>query len=211
MKKTTLDLMFLNAVFVLGLILSNLFGGKLIGLRDMIVPGAVLTYPLTFLSTDVIGEVWGKKEADGCVKMGFIAQILFLALGHLSLMIPAQPQCEELQECLTVVLNQGVRMTLASMVAFAVSQPLDVYIFHRLKDKCHGKHRWLRNNGSTMISQLFDTVIFITIAFYGVVDEIVLMVSAQYMVKLALALLDTPFFYLFSRRKVDWNIQKRTG
>ena len=62
-----------------------------------------------------------------------------------------------------------------------------------------------------MISQLFDTVIFITIAFYGVVDEIVLMVSAQYMVKLALALLDTPFFYLFTRRKVDWNIQKRTG
>ena len=61
MKKTTWNLILLNAVFMLGLILSNLFGGKLIGLCGIVVPGAVITYPLTFLSTDIIGEVWGKK------------------------------------------------------------------------------------------------------------------------------------------------------
>ncbi len=203
MKRTTWNLILLNAVFMLGLILSNLFGGKLIGLCGIVVPGAVITYPLTFLSTDIIGEVWGKKEADGCVRIGVIVQILFLALGYLSLMIPAQPQSAGLQESLAVVLGQGLRMTSASMGAFVVSQSLDVYIFHKLKDRYDGRYKWLRNNGSTMVSQLFDTVIFITIAFYGVVDDIVLMVLAQYVVKLALALSDTPFFYLFTRRKVD--------
>lgn len=70
-----------------------------------------------------------------------------------------------------------------------------------LKNKTNGKYKWLRNNASTMSSQLIDTVIFIAIAFYGVVDNIILMIFAQYLIKLILAALDTPFFYFFTRRR----------
>lgn len=201
MKKTTFNLIMLNAIFMMGLVMSNLFGGKLIGILGVTVAGAVATYPLTFLSTDIIGEMWGKKEASDCVKVGIIIQLLFLLLGYISLAIPPQPQSAELQQSLRIVLNQGTRMTLASLGAFTCSQFMDVYIFHKLKAKFKGRHKWLRNNGSTMTSQFFDTIIFITIAFYGAVDNLMLMVLAQYVIKLGLALLDTPFFYFFTRRQ----------
>lgn len=200
MKKITFNLILLNAIFVLGLIVSNLIGGKLIGIYSIVVPCAVVVYPLTFLVTDILGEIWGKKEADDCVKIGIITQLLFLLLGYISISILPQPQSIELQNSLKIVLNQGTRMTLASLGAFMCSQFIDVTIFHYLKITCDGKYKWLRNNCSTMISQFFDTIIFIFIAFYGVVDNIILMAIAQYTVKLVLALLDTPFFYFFTRR-----------
>lgn len=206
MKRNTFNLTLLTAIFCLGLLTSNLFGGKLISVFGLIVAGAIVTYPITFLTTDIIGEIWGKKEANDCVKIGVIIQIGFLILGYLSLKIPALQQTEHLQECLVTVLNQGLRLTLASLGAFVVSQTMDVISFHWLKKKTDGKHKWLRNNASTMSSQLLDTVIFIFIAFYGVVDNIWLMVIAQYLIKLILAALDTPFFYFFTRK----NIKKRT-
>ena len=200
MQKTTFNLILLNSVFMIGLVMSNLFGGKIISVLGFTVAGAIITYPLTFLSTDIIGEIWGKQEANDCVKIGIIVQLIFLALGYLSLAIPPQEASESLQQSLTVVLNQGLRMTLASLGAFSVSQFLDVFLFHKLKESCNGKKKWLRNNLSTMTSQLVDTLIFITIAFYGVVDNLPAMVLGQYVIKLLLALGDTPFFYFFTRR-----------
>lgn len=200
MQKTTFNLILLNSIFMIGLVMSNLFGGKIISVLGFTVAGAIITYPLTFLSTDIIGEIWGKQEANDCVKIGIIVQLIFLALGYLSLAIPPQEASESLQQSLTVVLNQGLRMTLASLGAFSVSQFLDVFLFHKLKERCSGKKKWLRNNLSTMTSQLVDTLIFITIAFYGVVDNLPAMVLGQYVIKLLLALGDTPFFYFFTRR-----------
>lgn len=200
MQKTTFNLILLNSIFMIGLVMSNLFGGKIISVLGFTVAGAIITYPLTFLSTDIIGEIWSKQEANDCVKIGIIVQLIFLALGYLSLAIPPQEASESLQQSLTVVLNQGLRMTLASLGAFSVSQFLDVFLFHKLKERCNGKKKWLRNNLSTMTSQLVDTLIFITIAFYGVVDNLPAMVLGQYVIKLLLALGDTPFFYFFTRR-----------
>lgn len=200
MQKTTFNLILLNSIFMIGLVMSNLFGGKIISVLGFTVAGAIITYPLTFLSTDIIGEIWSKQEANDCVKIGIIVQLIFLALGYLSLAIPPQEASESLQQSLTVVLNQGLRMTLASLGAFSVSQFLDVFLFHKLKESCNGKKKWLRNNLSTMTSQLVDTLIFITIAFYGVVDNLPAMVLGQYVIKLLLALGDTPFFYFFTRR-----------
>lgn len=200
MQKTTFNLILLNSIFMIGLVMSNLFGGKIISVLGFTVAGAIITYPLTFLSSDIIGEIWGKQEANDCVKIGIIVQLIFLALGYLSLAIPPQEASEALQQSLKVVLNQGLRMTLASLGAFSVSQFLDVFLFHKLKESCNGKKKWLRNNLSTMTSQLVDTLIFITIAFYGVVDNLPAMVLGQYVIKLLLALGDTPFFYFFTRR-----------
>ena len=80
MKKTNFNLLLLNGVFVTGLLVSNLFGSKLISLIGFTLPGAVITYPLTFLVTDVIGELWGKQEANQCVRVGFISQLVFLGI-----------------------------------------------------------------------------------------------------------------------------------
>lgn len=191
--------------------MSNLFGGKLISIVGFTVAGAIITYPITFLSTDIIGEIWGKKQANECVKIGIVIQLSFLLLGYLSLSIPALEQSIELQNSLKMVLNQGLRMTLASLGAFSCSQFLDIYIFHRLKEKHNNKYKWLRNNASTMTSQFVDTIIFITIAFYGVVDNLFLMIIAQYVVKFFLALLDTPFFYLLTRESKEIKVDKQAS
>ena len=92
-------------------------------------------------------------------------------------------------------------MTVASLAAFVCSQTVDVHIFHRIKEKHGSKRKWVRNNLSTMTSQLVDTLIFITVAFFGVVPNLFSMVVGQYCVKLILAALDTPFFYLLTRNK----------
>ncbi|CZR99605.1 Inner membrane protein YhhQ [Clostridioides difficile] len=211
MRKTSFNLILLNSFFMLGLLMSNLFGGKLISIVGFTVAGAIITYPITFLSTDIIGEIWGKKQANECVKIGIVIQLSFLLLGYLSLSIPALEQSIELQNSLKMVLNQGLRMTLASLGAFSCSQFLDIYIFHRLKEKHNNKYKWLRNNASTMTSQFVDTIIFITIAFYGVVDNLFLMIIAQYVVKFFLALLDTPFFYLLTRESKEIKVDKQAS
>lgn len=201
MKKTNFNLILLNGIFILGLLVSNMFGGKLIHILCFLVPGAIITYPITFLTTDVIGEIWGKKEANECVKIGVIIQIGFLLLGYLSLVITPDESSILLQESLRMVINQGFRMTIASMGAFLFSQFIDILIFHKLKEKYNSKYKWLRNNASTMTSQFVDTIIFISIAFYGVVPNLFLMIVGQYVIKLILAACDTPFFYFFTREK----------
>ena len=188
MRKTNFNLILLNSIFMIGLVMSNLFGGKIITVLGFTVAGAIVTYPLTFLSTDIIGEIWGKKEANECVKIGIIVQLIFLALGYLSLAIPPQAVSQSLQESLKIVLNQGMRMTLASLGAFSVSQFLDVFLFHKMKEKCNGEKKWLRNNLSTMTSQFVDTIIFITIAFYGAKPQLTTTILPQSLITLPLAL-----------------------
>lgn len=201
MKKTQFNLILLNGIFMTGLITSNLFGGKLINVCGLTVAGAIVTYPLTFLTTDIIGEIWGKDEANQCVKAGVIMQMTFLLISSLSLLIQPLAASMELQNALHMVINQGARMTIASLAAFLCSQFLDVHLFHRLKELNQGRHKWIRNNVSTMTSQLVDTAIFVTVAFAGVVPDLYAMVIGQYIIKLGLALLDTPFFYFFTRNK----------
>lgn len=201
MKKTNFNLLLLNGIFVTGLLVSNLFGGKLISLIGFTLPGAVITYPLTFLVTDVIGELWGKQEANQCVRVGFISQLVFLGVSYISLLIPALSPSAGLQESLFLVINQGFRMTAASLVAFICSQTVDVHIFHSIKEKHGNKRKWIRNNFSTMTSQLVDTLIYITVAFFGVVPDLFTMVVGQYCIKVILAALDTPFFYFLTRQK----------
>ena len=99
-----------------------------------------------------------------------------------------------------IVLGQSARVVFASLTAYLISQLNDVFLFHKLKEKTKGRLKWLRNNASTMASQLIDTAIFITIAFYGVVPNLAWMIFSQYFIKFCLALLDTPFFYFLTRK-----------
>ena len=96
-------------------------------------------------------------------------------------------------------LGTNFKFVFASMAAYAVSQTWDVWMFHKMGKLTGGKHKWIRNNVSTMTSQLFDTAIFITIAFAGQVPNLLWMIVSQYIIKLIIAALDTPFFYLFTK------------
>ena len=207
MKKTTSNLIMLNAIFVTSLLIANVVSSKILQFGVFVVPAAVVAYPLTFLMTDVIGEIWGKAEANRTVKIGFICQMLSLILIGLAVLLPVAPFADN-QETFKSILLSTFRVAGASMIAYLCSQTWDVWTFHKIRDRYFQKHgtirggKWLWNNGSTMTSQIIDTAIFITIAFYGTVPNIWQMILSQYCVKLIYAACDTPFFYLLTRGSI---------
>ena len=190
--------MLLNGIFLATVIVSNIVAAKVVSFGGLVIPAAIVGYPISFLMTDVIGEIWGKKEASRTVRLGLICQLLSLTLIGLSIILPVAPFADNQAEFQSIM-GQSFRVVAASLSAYMLAQLNDVYIFHKLKEKTNGKHKWLRNNLSTMASQLIDTAIFITIAFYGTVPNILTMIVSQYLVKFVYAILDTPFFYLLTR------------
>ena len=215
MKKTEKNLIILIALFVTslltaniissnGMILTNIYIGKI----QLFAPAAVLAYAITFLMTDIIGQIWGKKEANFAVIIGLIAQVLCSALIFLT---PIIFKRWFVGSDVYSALSSLGWFTAGSLVAYICSQTWDVFVFHKIKDwakkrfgeEKYNKQRWLWNNGSTMTSQIIDTVIFISIGFgIGLKmrgAELVGLMIGQYLIKFCLALLDTPIFYLFTR------------
>jgi len=219
MKKTNKNLIVLVVVFCTALITSNIISsngmiltGLYIGGVQLLAPAAVLAYAITFLATDVIGQIWGKKEANFAVSVGFISQIISTGLIFLT---PVIFKPWFIGSDTYTTLNSLGWFTFGSLVAYLCSQTWDVFIFHKIKDwakakigeEKYNRQRWLWNNGSTMTSQIIDTIIFIGIGFgIGLKmagTELVGLMIGQYCVKFCLALLDTPIFYFLTRKADD--------
>lgn len=195
MEKTNKNLLILNGIFITSLLIANVVSAKIVTLGGLVIPAAIVAYPLTFLMTDVIGEIWGKEQANQSVKLGFICQLVSLVLIGLAILLPVAPFADNQAE-FKGIMAQSFRVVAASLVAYYCSQSWDVWVFHKIREKGTG-NKWLRNNLSTMTSQIIDTAIFITIAFIGSVPNIWVMIGSQYLIKCIYALLDTiPFYYL---------------
>jgi len=178
------------------LLIANTIAVKLIGVNGWVVPVAVIAYPLTFLVTDTIAELYGRRIATRVVWLGFAVNVLMVALIYVGKIIPPASFWEG-QDAYNTMLGSVPRIVLASMLAYLASQHHDVFAFHFWRRLTNGRFLWLRNNASTMVSQGIDTVLFITIAFIGVVPTHVLldMIVAQYVIKLFIAIADTPLCY----------------
>lgn len=191
-------LLYLNGAFVGLLILSNILAVKLFSINEwLVLPAAVIVYVFTFPITDTIAEVYGKEAARKTVFAGFITQIAALVFIYFAIQLPSAPFFGD-QSSFEVIFSAGFRVTLASLISYFISQNLDVTIFHKLKER-HGESKlWVRNNASTMTSQLVDTTIFITIAFAGTMPTgaLIAMIFSQYLFKLIVAATDTPLVYL---------------
>ncbi|WP_186670159.1 queuosine precursor transporter [Sporosarcina sp. BP05] len=190
-------LYYLNGLFVGLLILSNILAVKLFSIGEWIVlPAAALIYVCTYPLLDVITEAYGKEAARRTVLTGFMAQLFAIFFIWIAIKLPAAPFYEH-QESFETIFSAGFRVTIASLVAYLISQNLDVAIFDKLKKRHGTKKLWIRNNASTMVSQLVDTAIFISIAFYGTMPLGVLigMIFSQYIFKFIVAILDTPIVY----------------
>jgi len=187
----------LFGIFTGGLVIASVLATKIIVVFGLFVPAGILAYSLTFIATDVISEVWGKQPANRVVLAGFVTLVAVSLLIQLALLWPPAPFWKN-KESFDTVLGSTIRVILASLAAYLVSQFHDVWLFHILKRATKGRFLWLRNNVSTMISQFIDSFIFITIAFYGVMPVWPLILG-QWAVKLVIALLDTPVIYLLVR------------
>lgn len=191
-------LLYLNGIFVGLLILANIVAVKLFSIGNLaILPAAVIVYIFTYPIVDVIVEAYGKKEGRKTVQAGLITQILALLFITITIHLPSAPVFKD-QGAFETILNGSFRVILASLISYGVSQNLDVFVFNKLKTIHGQKKLWLRNNASTMLSQLLDTVIFITIAFYGTMPIAVLgsLILTQYIFKFLASIVNTPIVYL---------------
>jgi len=204
----------LASTFVVLLVLTNIVGAKLfISPLDgtSALTTGIITYPLTFLVTDVVSEVYGKKRADFMVGLGFFMSVMMLGILFLARVAPPSPHWvaasnpyygspEGYQHAYESVFAVNGLLLFGSMLAYGVAQFTDNYLFHLLKRLTKGKHLWLRNNGSTLISQLLDTFIVNSILFFvGFGWEFSLGIAVMWTIyfhKLLIALLDTPVVYL---------------
>ena len=184
----------LISLFIGGLVVAAIISSKIITVFGLAVPAGVLAYSLTFVVSDVISEVWGEELANEAVTCGFTTLIFITALAWLSVYWPAAPFWQN-QEAFAGVIGNTPRIVAASLLAYIVSQKHDIWLFHLLKRRMNGRLLWLRNNLSTMASQLIDSTIFVTVAFYGIlpIGEIII---GQWLVKMMIAALDTPVVYM---------------
>lgn len=200
-------LIILSSVFTGLLLIANIIASKLLIVNGWVLPAGILAYPLTFLISDTIAEIYGKKVMSRIIWLGFGVSLLMVFIIYIAQVFPAAPFWEN-QEAFDSILGSVPRIVLASMVAYLISQHHDVIAFHMWKRFTDGKHLWLRNNASTVVSQAIDTLIFVLIAFAGTVEGSVLwnMIITQYLFKIAIAVIDTPLVYglvAFIRNKVD--------
>ena len=204
MRRYDLVFLVLAGFFLASLVLANAMVFKFVDIPLPVVglvtiSAGVLPYPVTFLCTDLISELYGKKRANALVITGFVISVYMLLLLLLGRALPVSHlQDEVIQEHYMAVFGQSARAIFGSMVAYLLAQLIDVRLYHFWRKLTSDKHLWLRNNGSTMLSQLIDTTAVVTILFYGVwpLTQIGGVILASYAYKLLVAAADTPLMYL---------------
>lgn len=211
----------LYGVIVLNIMLSNLQGPKLTVIFGMETSLGLILYAGIYFATDLLSEKYGKREANRAVMLGFATSVIVVIIMSINLMFqPSEGKDLALQthQALVDLFNFTPWFVFGSLFVYLVSQSLDVWIFHYVKEKTGGKHLWLRNNVSTMTSQLVDTVLYTLIVWWplfmqheqGMEPLEALKVAAslaiaKYFFKVIIALIDTPFIYIAR----DWNVSHR--
>ena len=187
----------LYVIIASDIIICNIQVIKTIELFGLVSTLGNILYASIFLATDLLSEIYGKKDARRGVWLGFYA-LIFMTIS-MQLALQFSPHSSDFShDALNTIFGFMPRVAVASIIAYLVSQNHDVWAFHFWKSKTHGKFLWLRNNLSTWVSQAIDSILFVFIAFYGVFEfSIILQILfTTYIIKLIVAVLDTPIIYL---------------
>lgn len=216
----------LSSIFITSLVLANLIGTTkfihlfTIGIPDlllplipaivrngneysMVVPAGLIAFPITFLATDLISELFGRKKAQLLVWVGFGVNCFMLVLMFINFHLPNAEGISAGLHLFDGIYQYMVGNTIASMIAYLTAQTIDVRLFHFWKNKTKGRHLWLRNNASTLVSQLVDSTAIITILYLSGnlgdsitgLSAVVILILNSYLFKFLAALIDTPIIY----------------
>ncbi|GAA0264271.1 queuosine precursor transporter [Halobacterium noricense] len=214
----------LVGLFVTALVTAQLTASKLLLIQipfslpftgsSLVMPGAALAYALTFFASDCYSELYGRRAAQVLVNVGFAMTLVMLALVYTTIVAPIAPFSGVGQSEFAGVLWSSANIVTGSLLAYVISQNWDVLAFHAIRRRTDGAYLWLRNVGSTATSQVIDTVIFVTVAFWAAPqvlgvgpvygqNQILALIVGQYVLKLGIAVADTPFVYGVRRLLAD--------
>jgi uncharacterized integral membrane protein (TIGR00697 family) len=213
----------LGILFITSLVVSNLifkkffyyypFDISLFGVNLFEISVGILPYPITFLITDLISEIYGKKKANEVVVGGIFASFFAMGIIYVANAVPATDWSPVSDDLFSTVFGSTAIAVLASMMAYLFAQFIDIQIYHYWKRLTAGKHLWLRNNCSTFLSQFIDTAtVLLLLCTFGEISWNLFggLLLAGFLFKIIIAALDTPFLYLgvymFRKRfKLDIN------
>ena len=200
---------FLSSIFITALVVSNLifqkffswypFNFELFGIKLFELSVGVLPYPITFLITDIVSEIFGKRKANQLVVMGILASIFSIGLLLLGDVLPASSTSPIDDKTFNLVFSASPLAVLASMSAYLIAQFLDIRIYHFWKQLTKGKYLWLRNNFSTFSSQIIDsTTVIALLCIFDILawDLFLGLVLSSITFKILVAVIDTPLLYL---------------
>ena len=193
----------LQVAIATAIILANLQGPKLTVIFGLETTLGVIFYSSIFFATDVLSENYGRAEANKAVRMGFAVSVIVLIMLSLAMMYQPSDRpntaqfSRDIHDAFGTILNFTPRFIVGSLLAYIVSQSFDVWAFHQIRRMTGEKWLWLRNNLSTMASQVVDTTIFSLVAWWGTVDLVTALKlgAAKYVFKLIIAAIDTTFIY----------------
>ena len=193
----------LYGIIIFSLMMANIQGPKLTVIFGFQTSMGVILYSSIFFATDLLSEKYGRAEAQRAVMMGFITNIMLVVFSQMSLLyIPSTASetaeyASSVHNALVTVFSYTPRFVFGSLMAYLLSQSFDVWIYHLIKEATHGKYLWLRNTGSTLLSQAVDTLIYGLVVWWGIVElqTALQLAGAKYIFKFLIAILDTPFIY----------------
>ena len=201
----------LATLFIASLVAGNLifqkfFTWDFFGIYTFEISVGILPYPITFLITDVISEIYGKKRANEVVLSGLFATVFLLGIVYLADAVPATSWSPIQNETFHEVFGFTAIAVSASMTAYLLAQLIDIRIYHFWKKKTKGKHLWLRNNASTMFSQFIDTLtVLVLLCSFGIIEWVRFsdLLLSGFLFKVLVAAVDTPLLYaaVFGIRK----------
>ena len=199
----------LGGLYITSLVVSNLIFQKffywypidieIFGSKLFEISVGILPYPITFLITDLISEIYGKKRANDVVVAGIFASFFSMLIIYTSNAVPATPWSPVQDNMFSTVFGSTAIAVFASMMAYLLAQFVDIHIYHFWKNLTKGKHLWLRNNFSTFLSQFVDTAtVLLLLCSFGKIewDKFTGLLIAGFLFKVLVALFDTPFLYL---------------
>ena len=184
------------ALFVTALITANVTAVKLIGMFGLVLPAAVVVFPISYICGDVLTEIYGYRAARRVIWLGFLCNLLAVAAIYLGGILPAAPFWQG-QEAYETILGYTPRLLAASFLAYLVGEFANSYVLARMKVATDGRWLWSRTLGSTLVGQGLDSLVFIVLAFTGTIPlgAMVSAIVAQWLVKSAYEALATPLTY----------------
>lgn len=207
-------LIIVAALFVTCLITANIIAVKILQFGIFVVPAGVVIFPLSYLFGDVLTEVYGYAITRRIIWLGFFCNLIAVLAIWLAGILPAAPFWHD-QPAYTTILGFSARLLSASFVAYLVGEFTNSFILAKLKVATGGRWLWMRTIGSTLIGQGFDTIIFILVAFTGIIPTTALVQSilTQWVFKVLYEIVATPLTYAvvnFLKRREGLDTYDRT-
>ncbi len=184
----------ISAIYVTALLTANIISVKVIGFGSVVMPAAIIIFPLSYIFGDILTEVYGYRWARRVIWLGFACNLIFVIFAYLGQLLPAASFWTD-QQAYDSILGYAPRLLLASVCGYLVGEFVNSFIMAKMKVATKGRWLWARTIGSTVFGQGLDTAIFIVIAYIGTASFVPLMILYHWLIKVAIEALATPVTY----------------